>query len=76
MPIKNYTTSVNATKTVAEIQTLLARHGARRVMLEYDGFGQPDAVAFDAEIEAGRMMPFLLRANVDGCLAALKKDKD
>lgn len=36
MPIKNYTTKVPAAKTVGEIQAILARHCASRIMLDYD----------------------------------------
>lgn len=35
MPIKNYTTKVPAVQTVGEIQGILAAHGARKVMMDY-----------------------------------------
>ena len=39
MPLLNYTTKIEAAKTVGEIQGILAGHGARAIMLEYDGNG-------------------------------------
>ena len=35
MPIKNYTTKIEASKTVGEIQQMLAQHGAKQIMLDY-----------------------------------------
>ena len=46
MPLLNYTTTVDAAKTVGEIQRHLARRGARGVMVEYDAARRPSAVAF------------------------------
>jgi hypothetical protein len=46
MPLLNYTTSVAAPKTAAEMQQLLAKAGASRVMVEYDSDGAPEGLAF------------------------------
>lgn len=46
MPILNYSTQVAVTKTVGEIQALLAKHGAKSILIDYDGQGQPVALAF------------------------------
>jgi hypothetical protein len=46
MPLLNYTTSVAAPKTAAEMQQLLAKAGARQVMVEYDADGAPEGLAF------------------------------
>ena len=35
MPLQNYTTSIGAMQTLAEIMAMLARHGARRIEAEY-----------------------------------------
>ncbi len=45
MPTLNYTTTVAASKTIAEIQTLLARHGAIAVATHYEN-GQAQGVSF------------------------------
>ena len=39
MPLLNYTTEVPAYKTVSEIQHLLATHGAKAILHEYDQNG-------------------------------------
>ena len=39
MPLLNYSTRVEAHRTVSEIAAILARHGASRIMQEYDGSG-------------------------------------
>lgn len=36
MAIKNYTTKISAAQTVGEIQEILAIHGAKRVMEEFE----------------------------------------
>jgi hypothetical protein len=46
MPILNYTTSIDSHRTISEVQRLLAKHGARGVLVEYDGQGDPVALAF------------------------------
>lgn len=46
MAIKNYTTTVAATKTVAEIQTILTNAGATRIVLENNSQRQPVSLAF------------------------------
>lgn len=46
MPILNYTTEVEAARTVGEIQTILAKHGARAVMMEYTTGGNIEALSF------------------------------
>ena len=44
MAIKNYTTKVDAYTSIGEIQGALARHGATKIMIDYDGFRLPAAV--------------------------------
>jgi len=46
MPIKNYTTSIESEKTVAEIEMILARNGATKVMKEFDAEGGVVSVCF------------------------------
>lgn len=46
MPLLNYTTQIDAFKTIGEISKLLARVGASAVMHEYDDTGSIIAVSF------------------------------
>lgn len=46
MPLLNYTTSIEATKTVAEIQSILAKHGAKSVLIDYSESGTIEACSF------------------------------
>ncbi len=72
MPIKNYTSRVPAVQTVGEIQGILAAHGARKVMMDYDATGKVTSVTF-AMMTAGGMRGFSLSARPDGVKAALAK---
>ena len=40
MPLLDYTTTVPVSRTVAQVQAKLVEHGARAVMMEYDGQGR------------------------------------
>ena len=52
MPIKNYTTTVPAAKSVAEIVGALAAHGATKIQQDYDA-GRPISIAFVIDTPAG-----------------------
>lgn len=47
MPLLNYTTTIAPQKTVMEIQTLLAKAGASRIMTEMDSDGSIVALSFE-----------------------------
>lgn len=74
MAIKNYTTEVDAYKSLGEIQGALAKHGARQIMVEYDDAGESSGVAFSVETQTGRR-GFMLPANIDGVMAVLQRQK-
>jgi hypothetical protein len=74
MPIKNYSTEVDATKTCGEITGLLAGKGAKRVQIDYDDQNQPCAVSFVYPVY-NLPVYFLLPCNLDGVLMCLKKQK-
>ena len=63
-PILNYHTTVAAEKTIAEIQQILAKHGANAVMIEYDPEGVVAAVSFRLEYN-GQQVFFRLPAQID-----------
>ena len=64
MPIKNYTTEIDAFRSIGEIQGALATHGASKIMLDYNA-GEPVSVAFCIETPNG-LRGFKLPANVGG----------
>src|SRR5512140_1918167 len=51
MPILNYTTSISVSKTAGEIQEILAKAGANRVMIEFGLDRTPEAISFEIDIE-------------------------
>lgn len=73
MAIKNYTTVVDVFTSLGEIQSALARHGAQKIMTDYDA-GQPVAVSFVMDTPAG-MRAFRLPAPVEGTLRAFAEQK-
>ena len=53
MPIKNYTTSVPANRSIEEIQSALVKHGATGVMYEYEqGTGRIQALKFKLPVNS------------------------
>lgn len=46
MPLLNYTTEIEAAKTLGEITGLLVASKAQAIMTEFDGAGNPTAVSF------------------------------
>lgn len=70
----NYTTKIDPIKTIAEIQQCLVKHGARKIITDYDATGMVTGVTFHIELE-GQPMYFALPCNWQGVLAAMKKDK-
>lgn len=74
MPIKDYTTKISAAKTAGEVQTILAKAGARAVAVEYDEDGEPTALAFTANTPFG-MREFTLPTNWQAVQAVLRKQR-
>jgi hypothetical protein len=60
----NYTTSIGASSTASEMQTMLARHGASRVMLEYGDRGIPSGLSFTLPTPHGERS-FTLPCDID-----------
>lgn len=73
MPILNYTTKVDSSKTVAQIQSILGSKGATRVSVNYEN-GKARAVTFGLNLE-GMPLDFRLPCNADGVKRALVKEK-
>lgn len=74
MSIRFYTSDVEPSKTVGEIQHILAEAGARRVAVTYDEGGEV-TIEFQLEI-AGRMTSFRLAPEVENMHRALQDDED
>lgn len=74
MAIKNYTSTISVYQSIGEIQGVLASHGAIKIMVDYDGNGNPIAVTFGINTLNGPR-GFLLPANVNGILEVFKKQK-
>lgn len=72
MSILNYTTSISSEKTIAEIQKCLVKHGARKIVTDYEG-EVPISLTFLLPLQQGSVA-FALPANSAGVLKAMKKD--
>lgn len=73
MAILNYTTSIDAWKTVNEVQQILSKHKVSHFSIKNEG-SFPTALAFTIDYK-GQPMNFLLPCNHEGVLACLKKDR-
>lgn len=73
MPILNYTTQISCEKTIGEIQKILVAHGANKIVTDYRE-QLPVSVTFCLVID-GMPVAYVLPANYDGVLSAMKKDK-
>jgi hypothetical protein len=72
MPLKNYTTSIAAEKTMGEIQTMLARAGARRITVDYSTRREPSGVEFTVDTQHGERY-FMLPARIEAIHATLRR---
>jgi len=68
----NYTTTIAPAKSIGEMQTMLARHGASAVATRYTK-GEPSGLSFTLATPVGERA-YTLPVNVDGVLAALRAD--
>jgi uncharacterized protein with NAD-binding domain and iron-sulfur cluster len=74
MPVLNYWTKVSVERTLADIQKILVKHGAKRVITDFEA-GEPVGVTFSVDYN-GMVMFFSLPCRVDGVLKACKKMGD
>lgn len=75
MAIKNYTTRVAASKTIGEIQSMLAKHGAFRVSIDYGEGASVLGITFALNDMNGKPHVFKLPARVDAVKAILKRQR-
>ena len=74
MPLLNYTTKVNVCTTLGEIQGQLVKHGAKKIMQDYDNEGRITALSFMVDTPTGPR-GIRLPANVDAVHAVLARQK-
>lgn len=73
MAILNYTTTIEAFKTVAEIEQILVKHNAKSIMKNYEG---ESIIALSFLVDTGiNQIPIKLPAKVDECLMVLQIEK-
>lgn len=72
MAIKNYTTKIDCYQSIGEIQGVLAKNGARKIMIDYDNTGLPVGIAFAIQTQQ-QMQAFILPANIGGVMSVFKK---
>ena len=73
MPILNYTTSIDVSKTMGEIQGALARRGVTRISTMFDDAGVAAGLGFTMKTDFGPR-DFELPVRTSGVLAAMKAD--
>lgn len=73
MAILNYTTSISCERTISEIMKCLVKHGAKKIVSDYDG-QVPSALTFCLELN-GSIIAFSLPANYHGVLKAMTEDR-
>jgi len=73
MPLLNYTTQIDAFKTISEIQKLLAKAGASAVMSEMDENGNIVALSFKIKLNE-RDIAFRLPTDWRPVLEVMKQD--
>lgn len=73
MPILNYTTQVETSKTVGEIAGLLVKKGARKIITDYNDEEQAVGLTFCLPL-GDQPVYFSLPCRYEGVLKALQKD--
>lgn len=74
MPLLNYTTKVDIYTTLGVIQGQLVKHGAKKIMQDYDDNGKIAALSFLIETPVGER-GIRLPANVDAVYEVLRRQK-
>lgn len=72
MGLLNYSTEIEATRTVGEIQTILSKHGARQMLIGYAEDSSVESLAFQIQTQYG-MMGFKLPIDPDAVLKVLER---
>lgn len=73
MPILNYTTTVPASRSVAEIVGMLSRKGAQTISQDFYGDGRVKAISFVLRVGIVPVC-FFLPVNTEGVAGVMKKE--
>lgn len=73
MPLANYSTGVEAAKTVGEIMGILVAHGAREILMNYGKDGVLLSLSFIIETPYGNM-PIRLPVDAAAVLKVMERD--
>lgn len=73
MAILNYTTTIEAYKTVSEIENILVKHKAKSIMKNYNGEAI-ESLSFLVDVGYNQI-PIKMPAKVDECLKVLQNEK-
>ncbi len=74
MPLLNYTTKVDVYTTLGAIQGKLVKHGAKKILQDYDDNGHITALSFMIDTSSGQR-GIRLPANVDAVHKVLTRQK-
>lgn len=74
MPLLNYTTSIAAAKTVAQVEDKLVKHGAKAILSEFDN-GNIKSLSFKIETPYGDL-GFRLPIKPEAVLVILKRQSE
>lgn len=74
MAILNYSTTIDALKTVAEVEYILIKHGAKSILKDIAPDGSISSVSFITDTPYGPM-PIKLPVNIDPVLRVLIQEK-
>ena len=75
MPLLNYTTKVNAHKTVTEVMGLLVAKGADEISIVYDDDRQPAGLKWTVQSPRLGRVAFALPCNIDAVFVKLTEQK-
>lgn len=75
MGLANYSTSVEAIKTIGEIQGILVGHGAKSILTNYSDDGTAESLSFIVRTPYGDM-PIQLPVDVRAVLKVMEKDRN
>lgn len=76
MPIKNYSTKIGVERTISQMEKILASHGAKAIMKEYDSAGKVTAVNFIVGFMEGKSIPFRMPLNLQALMEKINYDID
>jgi len=74
MALLNYTTEIQAIKTIGQITGILVAHGAREIFTAYDDNGHVEALSFNVW-RGQQVIPFRLPVDAKSTLRVLERQK-